>query len=43
MKGSGRGRPKNPERIYYDELFDALDIPYIKRGNVTYYINPFTG
>ena len=43
MKGSGRGRPKNPERIYYDELFDALDIPYIKTGNVTYYINPFTG
>lgn len=38
-----RGRPKNPERIYYDELFEALDIPYIQRGDITYFMNPVTG
>lgn len=42
-----RGRPRNNERIYYDSLFQTLDIPYIKRtenGNeLTYFINPVTG
>ena len=46
------GRPKNLERLYYEELFEALDIPFIRRTTpnsmgrqvgVAYFINPVTG
>ena len=38
-------RIKNPERLYYEELFENLDIPFIRRNaeNLTYFINPITG
>lgn len=40
-------RKKDPERIYYEELFDAIDIPFIRRTGqgtrFTYFINPITG
>ena len=45
------GRPKNPERLYYEELFKSLDIPFIVRTSpnnnggrlgVPYFINPIT-
>ena len=45
-------RQKDPERIYYEELFEMLDIPFIRRETlnsrginmgITYFINPITG
>lgn len=45
-------RTKDPERIYYEALFEALDIPFITRRSpnsmgirdgITYFINPITG
>ena len=42
-----KGRPKNKERVYYDMIFETLDIPYIRRTEngtkLTYFINPVTG
>jgi len=36
-------RTKDPERIYYEELFETLDIPFIRRDKRLYFINPITG
>lgn len=45
-------KKKDPERIYYEELFEAIDIPFIRRNTpnsgerrvgITYFINPITG
>jgi len=38
-------RIRTPERQYYDELFEMLDIPYVRRrsDDRLYFINPITG
>ena len=37
-------REKDPERIYYEKLFDSIDIPFIMRSDKKlYFINPITG
>lgn len=33
---------KSDERIYYEELFQTLDISFFKRDGITYFINPTT-
>jgi|SaaInlStandDraft_1057018.scaffolds.fasta_scaffold04214_2 hypothetical protein len=33
---------KSDERIYYEELFQTLDITFFKRNGITYFINPTT-
>ena len=37
-------REKDPERIYYEKLFESIDIPFIRRSDKKlYFINPITG
>lgn len=38
----GGGRQKSEERVYYEELFEALGIPFRRRGTKLYFINPVT-